>query len=581
MSMQRDYFKVEEVDPNSNWCYKVISLLVNEHHVPKEAHRSDKIKTLFYQAKRLNTQTIVIHDGYLCRDYLGDYAALYSKMALPPKQRCVRLLFFNKRFDPQRELFLTLEGIHPDSIDNSDVAIQGLVGTAVIRPTPDCLVGRTVMMNFGDEGFLPCAEYYGCHFYGAKLYVKGVPWLEQAPSVFVCGGAALWFCAFQTEIQFNLTHFCPGELTALARKHWVVGHVSQGMTVVEFATAIKEWGFQPFSAAWEQNKPEQLRQIVDFIHTLIESNIAVIVAYWWAKKDTDHAGDAGHAVTAMGHGLQATLRAGLEKKEPITEIRSTSDWIDYFLVADDNQSPYTPLPIASGTPVKQPLGLHNVSEWVNGGALPCDDKALTALQECKQGAIFAPLPDGIRITPQEVLANARTILMDSQEVLTKNIDKESLTPQIEEKLTACEEFKTRPQAFAIRPCLMELFEYHWDLKSGETMVELDQEIREFCLKISWPIWVWRVQIIRLARYRSDRDEDPVAWEDCKVIGEILIDATDSPQGPFGGIFQIRIGAMVLVYLPETHTFGTKLFDTVKTEYRLIPPSASGRVKIGS
>lgn len=316
-------FEVFQTTPG-NWFDGLLSVLIQKCGVADKARSSVRLMTLLYHAQRLGVRSIVMHTGYICPDYQGDYAALYSRMARPPAPRSVRLLFFTQKKTAE-EVFLLPPGPVPSENDwNEYIRQVGFVGFAVIRPTPDCIVGRTVLAPHPDDGFFPCVDAYPAHLYGIPRYACGVPWLEQDPSRFVCGGAALWTCAFHTQTRWGLPHYSPGELTAMARQFVVSGHISGGMTGTEMATAIKEWGFMPYSyVCTDSDAAPRLQNLFAAAHALLESRISVIIGCW-------PKGGSGHAVVAMGHGLRDTVTNPDHDGE--VSLRSTSDWIDRWVV---------------------------------------------------------------------------------------------------------------------------------------------------------------------------------------------------------------------------------------------------------
>ncbi len=564
-SPERKAFDVIRISPEGNWFGTVADRLIEGHGVRATARYNRGFQTLMYIAWRLGTRRIVVHTNYWCRDYIGDYAALYCRMATPPATRTVRLLFLATDGPEDDENVLW----KPQDLD--------LLGFAVIRPTEDCLVGRSVFRECTRPDFLPCSEDYRLHLYGGEMFLDGVPWLEQDRSLVVCGGVALWICAFHTETREHLGHFCPGELTEIARRHVVVGHPSQGMTGQEWASVIQEWpGFQPFSGALAPEQKDKLREAVNHVHSLIESKICVILGYW-----TDENREDGHAVAVMGHGLQDTPCEYC--KESGGEIRSTSDWINYLVVVDDQESPYRRLPVQSladaAGKYAQPAGGAAAKEWASWDGQPQTKPDFEAVLE-KTSAMFdcellmcAPIPQEVRVTPVYVLAIARRILKELGKRLRSIKEYESLPKDLGERL---EELASFPQRFALRPVLQRLWQFHDDLKTHPCVNTLAQPIRIWYLKMEWPTWIWNIQVVRLARAPGkDSDSDPVDWSKSKVIGEVLIDATDGPTTRLGGLVSIRLGRQaVCVSTDPDHPLDIEDFEERSEDgvsYLLVPP----------
>jgi hypothetical protein len=541
-------FEVYRVPRKGKWYFDFVHKLVNEYGLPSAAFESHKLRALLYHAHRLGTRRIVIHCDYTCRDYQADYASMYARMARPPRQRCVRLMFFNRTWT-EKQIAGSLPPAFPLPSDHRASAVlngigkdSGLVGIAVLRPTAGCLIGRTVMAFAGEEdGYLTCEQSYGCHLYGTPLSVAGAPWLEQDPALFVCGGAALWFSAYHTETRLGLPHLSPGELTALTRRHWVTGHVSGGMTEPEIANALQSWGFQPYTYAAQRGDPDSMQRLVNYVHFLVESNIPVILGYWWGDKDSG----PGHAVTAVGHTLASRPRADVRRMSG--SIRATTDWVDRFVVLNDQEAPYWHLPIVSGQHCEQPLSRFKAGRWA-GVPIENTGPETRALGACEVVRMFAPLNPTVQTSPDHVLALSRKAVRqaagwaDLQPTRKlKSAWKRSFLPLI-----------GKPHCFAFRPRLLDLWQFHWDLKASTCWKCLSPLIREWYLNITWPISMWAVQIVRLGRCgQDDNPNGGVSWEHSTVVGEILIDATESPWSG-NSVFSIRLGPF-FAYFPDGDT----------------------------
>ena len=335
------------------------------------------------------------------------------------------------------------------------------------------------------------------------------------------------------------------------------------MTAIEFPTAIREWGFQPFSCTAEQNTAD-IEKTVDYIHALIESNISTIVCYFWEEDDGRM---HGHAVTAFGHRLGKTLRKEADVRS--RDVRSIADWIDVLIVSDDQRAPYTFLLVkkkqeSKDSSCEQPLGWHKVLKWANG--VTTSDRASVCLKDCERVLVYAPLPTNVHITPKEVLPIARGMLSHSEEALEKlrqagNKLTTKILPQFQKVIS-------KPAAFALKPTLYELWEFHWKFKTDRAFTKLSQDIRAYYFSLSVPLWIWLVQVIELEKEKEK--EDMVVWDRCKVVGEILIDATETPRSPLGGAFLVRLGPG-MVEIDRKERCSLKLYAPTDVVYPLILP----------
>lgn len=531
------------------WFDRLIDKLIDMGAVTPAARRSLHLISLLYQARLLETKLIVIHDGYVCPDYQSDFASLHSRVARPPGQRTTRLLFFDSNMDKD-DILLYLQGAIPvegwedegaggEQVDEAGGEAQAnLVGLAVIRPTPECLVGRTVLAALPDNrnGYIHCADSYMAHLHGTPLYVRGVPWIEQDSSQFICGGAALWACAFHTQTRWGLPHYSPGELTALARRFSVSGHVSSGMSMSEMATAIREWGFEPYCEVWNAADGVARReQLFASLHMLLESKISVVLSYWTQ-------GRIGHAVLAVGHELSDKM----EYTGGDDLLRPTTAWINHFVVSDDQRSPYTPLRLRGGpASVLKPDFHNNAIQWadVDKDDLEYFPRDTLPLEQYATVAIAAPFPRDVRVLPDDVLKITRKALANAPTQMTPletGQDAARAATYREPFITLLADGGSH----LLRPYLTQLKDFHWDLKIHPAWTELAETFRKNYLKITWPTWLWVVQIIQISP-----TEGVVDWKNAKVVGEVLIDATAAPKSKMGGAFSARVGN-VMLYFPE-------------------------------
>ncbi|MBN2581905.1 MAG: hypothetical protein JXL80_02480 [Planctomycetes bacterium] len=533
-----------------DWFGDLMERLVKEHQLAPSSRKNLKLIGLLHHVHRLGARLIVIHDHYLCPDYLGDYSSLYSRMARPPRShRAIRLLFFKSNKSQAEVLFHLEHGINgrvpADAASWKEYADSiGLIGFTVIRPTPDCLIGRTVLPSIPENGFITCTDTYLAHLYGTPLYVRGVPWLEQDASHFRCSGAALWACAYHTQTRWGLPHYSPGELTALARRFGVSGHVSRGLTGSEMATAIREWGFDPYSCIFNADDDDKqwLENLFAYAHMLLESNISVVLGYW-------QPGRRGHAVLAVGHGLSKKA-VGAAKPD---RLRSTTDWVDTFVVADDQRAPYTPIRLRNGDPTTDAADdfLSKAAAWAGKTDTVEIPSATKPLTECKRVTMVAPIPRGLRVLPEQVLPIARVALQYVPKMIVPGPGLSST--EAAKRRQPFLDIVHHPARYALRASLTQLKDFHWGLKTGQGWDSLVIDLQQAYLMMAWPTWLWVVQVVELHTNTSDE----VDWSKSHAVGEVLIDATASPIGTRCAAFALRVKD-TLVYCPDHNSSARKI-----------------------
>jgi hypothetical protein len=169
---------------------------------------------------------------YVCLDYRSEYAAFYSHIDAPRKSHATRLHFFSQR-------------VSQDDVSNLNAKQRACyLGYIVCREGDLPLVGRTVIRvpPYIDE---TTAISEPVNFFGQKLLVRGVPFMQQDQRFAVCCHAAAWilhYTAFRRGVQ-ERRHIA--DLVDIAGPiHPLRPRATDGLTESQVAQMLNELGFR-------------------------------------------------------------------------------------------------------------------------------------------------------------------------------------------------------------------------------------------------------------------------------------------------------------------------------------------------
>jgi len=330
-------------------------------------------EVLAYARHVLCAQSAVVEDGYVDRDYRDEFSNIYSKCFRSYGDRAQRVHFFARE----------LSGI--GDIRDRD---PDYLGFMVVRPVEVGVVGRTVLSppdgRVGIRCYSLCSETFEAHIHGRCLAVTGAPFIEQDRMSMSCAQASIWMALRYLSQSSRTDHHYPYEISELATQHqsdMPRTVPASGLTMQAMVQGIKNNGYgallevkprlemkeqasrtETLAAYWLHRWDPNFR-----LYTYVESQVPVLAMF--------HGASHFHAMTVVGHSKRAEIvdadLAGVrslcshdriiedlasaaedeETKEWCAQLRSMSanflgaqDYVDAFVVHDDQHGPYRLLP---------------------------------------------------------------------------------------------------------------------------------------------------------------------------------------------------------------------------------------------
>lgn len=173
----------------------------------KECRGGPRFQRVLEVARRNRCQTVVVESRYVDADYRSDFSEFWSKRfdSIPPFAR--RVHFFRSKIS--EETLYRLNSRQKGSY----------LGYSVLRPGPhqDGRVGRTVISPPPQLRHATLATITDeVSFFGNRLSVRGVPFLEQDGEFLRCAHAAIWGCHYSAHRRDLVGRKLTAELVELA-----------------------------------------------------------------------------------------------------------------------------------------------------------------------------------------------------------------------------------------------------------------------------------------------------------------------------------------------------------------------------
>lgn len=270
-------------------------------------------------------QTVVVENAYVDRDYGRAYRSFYSRAYPDYGRYSTRLHFFGSTLTRRSLANLETRRLR-----------RAYLGYCVVRPLRARKIGRTVLWPLladPDADFALTLSQFEANLAGARLAVHGAPFQEQDTRVARCASCAIWMSTMMAGQLFGLPVSTTAEITELALGYPLGEQVlgSTGLKVEEMENGLRGMGYNPLILRIADRE-----SAIRAIHPYVEGGIAPILLMLNER--------GRHAVVTVGHGYDTSSKVGGTAQtywegKPISFWRS-SQWINYFLVHDDQCGPF-------------------------------------------------------------------------------------------------------------------------------------------------------------------------------------------------------------------------------------------------
>jgi hypothetical protein len=299
---------------------------------------------VFSIARARGCSTVVVEENYVDRDHLEDFSHYYVRCFAEYHRFCKRLHFFaGDPFGPAE--FLAAVERRGGPLDDEALR-RRYQGFVVVRPLPDAVVGRTVLVPpVGELGAVfPTLRRYEPNLFGVTLPITGLAFQEQDTVLAACATTALWSALHKTADLFGSRAPSPSAVTEAATRyeHRTRAIPSRFLNVRQMCQAICEADLQP--EVHDLAGPQGLLPGISLCYAYLCLGVPVVLGV-----EIEDQGD--HAVVLTGFRLSPTpvdraelLLPGSTQPLPLLAER----WIGGFYAHDDQHGPFCVLDVGGG-----------------------------------------------------------------------------------------------------------------------------------------------------------------------------------------------------------------------------------------
>lgn len=479
--------------------------------------------------KRLTDFSAVIEEYYVDKIYRDSYYYYYSAKHFNFDRNCKRVTLFSMCFENQGKTF------HDYSKEDLQ---EHFLGSIVIRPIPGHIVGRTLLNPdcFFDRnltGYIRLARFE-MTVLGKELSVDAFPYSMQDGETTSCAETSLlnlleYYCQSYPEYR----SFLPSDITKIVSNHLYERVLpTKGLTFDMISRVLCEAGFNPVVYSTKNMDAFILKRM---ICNYIESGIPLIIGV-----DIPSVKAQSHAMVMIGHVLSSATAfqcktLTLNKTGENFYVYDTTDSIDTFIVMDDNAAPYQVMKMRIEYEDKKKDRLMIGKYKINTVIVPLYKRMI--LEAVNAFDVF-----------MNVLSN-EPLRMNS---ITELYREENL---INEYPSEFKSLGTDGNPFVVRMYMASSKTFS-RFRDQQFFFEKRTRTQYIYNTVPFPKFVWVCEISTQQLY-----------EDHKIIGEMIVDATSSPE--------IKLESFILAHYPyvfvENNVYsenGMKSFDPEWKTYDL-------------
>lgn len=283
--------------------------------------------------------TLIVEYPYVDRVFRDSYYSHFSSKHFDVDRYCKRVSLFEGEVCD--EDFYTKNG--HDKLRNQ------VIGFITIRPISHGCIGRTIL----DPNKLCISRSYirtttfNFVLFGVKLNVEAFPFSNQDTETMSCAETTVW-CILEyyghRYPEYKIVN--PSDiLTALSKNAFERVVPTRGLRYTQVASLFKEFGFTPrlyFADAYKSAAAHESKEFRRLFHYYVESGIPLAVAVEGVAQQIDSNKIVGHSVVCIGHSanIKNIEDAQHIQRQNNIAFTDTADYVDEYVLMDDNKVPY-------------------------------------------------------------------------------------------------------------------------------------------------------------------------------------------------------------------------------------------------
>lgn len=294
---------------------------------------------------------LVVETRYLDLDYRSEYSAFYSRA-------------FDSYEDSTRRLHFFAHPFEKDEVwDLSKTAKDSYLGYIILRPQVKAVVGRTMLKPPNTlRNSVRTGVNENVTFFGQRLEVKAVPFMQQDARLGSCAHVALWMChysAFRHRSDRTVGRRPIAQFSSAVNPALGIGRIlpSSGLTLHQISDILGQFGLpplyyevaslndedRPHGDGWLRQRNNNDAQVSRVCCRYLNSGLPVIAVIQHCRggRDETVAFQDGplHAVVVCGYRRvdnSVRLVANDDRRGPYLEFTSVTDdfdepWKEHYL----------------------------------------------------------------------------------------------------------------------------------------------------------------------------------------------------------------------------------------------------------
>ena len=288
--------------------------------------------------------TIVTEEYHIDKSYRDSYYMYFSNQHFQVERYCRRLTFLIGHYDWRNFL---------GKMEEKEQILSSLIGTCVIKPISDGVVGRTLLnpryFVQSDSVYIRLSKFK-INLYGMELEIEAFPYQMQDRETMRCSEVTLLnLMEYYSNTYKDYKTVVPSEIIEFEQKH---SHErvlpSRGITYHVLTKVLSNFGFAPRLYNVRAMRKDEMSGILQqdelkrLLHYYIESGIPVAV-----NVEPDSGKGIGHSLICIGHSTTKCEKKAFERKKIMGDgfdgeygIINSADFYDNYVVIDDNQFPH-------------------------------------------------------------------------------------------------------------------------------------------------------------------------------------------------------------------------------------------------
>lgn len=290
--------------------------------------------------------TIITEEYHIDKSYRDSYYMYFSNQHFQVERYCKRISFLIGHFS-------WVNFLGPKTEEDIKKLEDGFVGTCVIKPVSDGVIGRTLLNPryfIVDQTVYLRKSKFKINLYGIALNIDAFPYQMQDRETMRCSEVTLLnLMDYYSNSYKDYKTVVPSEIIESEQKH---SHErvlpSRGITYHILTKVLSDFGFAPrlynvqAMRKDEMSGMSQQDEMKRLLHYYVESGIPVAV-----NVEPDIGKGIGHSLICIGHSATKSYDKALERKKIVGEnfdggygIINSADFYESYVVIDDNQFPY-------------------------------------------------------------------------------------------------------------------------------------------------------------------------------------------------------------------------------------------------